>query len=92
MLNNPLSILAIIGKDKWMHFTISLLIELFIFAVCKACGLGAWVAAPAFIIAFGAGFIKEKIDARNGGTFDNYDIVADFLGCFVGLVFIALVI
>ena len=86
-----MNILASIGKDKWIHFTISLLIELFIFAVCRICGFGVWSVIPAFVIALGIGFIKEKIDAKTSG-FNPYDIVADFLGCFLGVILISLMV
>lgn len=84
--------LANIGKDKWMHYTVSMLIMLFIYTICSACGLGSWTVAPAFVVSMGIGVIKEKLDAKRGGQFDHNDIAADFFGCFTAIILIALLL
>lgn len=86
------NMLAFIGKDKYIHYIVCLLITLFAYAIGTACGLGNWVVAPAIVLALGAGFLKEKYDAKHGGTFDNYDIVADFFGVFTAVVLIAIML
>ena len=40
------NIINSIGKDKWIHFTFSLLILLFPYFICHACGVNVWVVAP----------------------------------------------
>ena len=81
-----------VGTDKYIHYIACLLITLFVFAIGTACGLGNWVVAPAIVLALGAGFFKEKYDAKHGGIFDNYDIVADFFGMFTAVVLIAIML
>lgn len=75
-----------------MHYTVSMLIMLFIYAICSACGLGSWTVAPAFVVSMGIGVIKEKLDAKRGGQFDHNDIAADFFGCFTAIILIALLL
>lgn len=91
MFKNLSNILASIGKDKWAHFAISLALILVIYAI-GSIWLGPVASAPAFVIALGVGFLKEYIDKKKGGTYDPYDIIADFIGCFLGLVIIALIL
>ena len=86
MFKNLITLINAIGKDKWMHYTACLLICLFLFAIGHACKLGAWVAGAAFAVAVLAGFLKEKVDQKKTGVFDNHDFVADFLGAFTGIV------
>lgn len=90
-MSNLSNIFASIGKDKWAHFAISLALVLVIYAV-GSIWLGAVAAAPAFVIALAVGIIKEYADKKGNGVFDPYDIVADFLGCFLGVVIIALLL
>lgn len=92
MCKNLIKCLAAIGKDKWMHFAISMLLTLMLYAIGSACGLGAVAIAPAFFISMLVGFIKEKYDSKHGGIFDHYDIVADFLGCFISVVIASLLL
>lgn len=89
MFENLKRMISFIGKDKYIHFTICLAITLVIYAI-GSIWLGPVAAAPAFVIAILAGIAKERYDKTHGGFYDQYDIVADFLGCFLGLVIIAL--
>lgn len=92
MCKNLIKGLAAIEKDKWMHFAVSMLLTLVLYAICSACGLGSWTVAPAFVVTMGIGVIKEKLDAKRGGQFDHNDIAADFFGCFTAIILIALLL
>lgn len=80
------------GKDKYVHFIVSLLLSLFLFAGGLFLGLGTCAIVPAILgtAAFGIG--KEFYDKKHTGLFDKSDLVADFLGCFLGIVIIALIV
>lgn len=91
MWNKIIAIFASVDKDKILHFTVCLVLALLIYGICHVCGLGYYGAIPAFCIPMLLGVIKEISDKRSGGEVDHYDLVADFFGCFVALVFIALV-
>ena len=85
-----MNILASIGKDKWMHFTACLVLTLFVFILGCACGIKPAISAvPAFVIPIAAGVCKELVDKKKTGLLDHYDIVADFLGTFLGIVIIS---
>ena len=90
MFNKNSNLLFRIPQDKWIHFTVCLIMALFVYAICNICGLGVYGAIPAFVLPMFLGVVKEIVDRKSGGEFDHYDIVADFLGCFVGLVLIAI--
>lgn len=91
-MSNFTNMWSAIGKDKYVHYTVCLLITLFLYAIGSACGMGSVAIAPAFVIALLVGFLKEKHDSKNGGRFDHYDIVADFLGSFTAVVIAALLL
>ena len=40
----------------------------------------------------GAGIGKEIYDSKHGGQFDHYDIISDFIGCFIAVVISALLL
>lgn len=84
------SIFSAIGKDKYIHFLVSLILVQSIYIIGSLCKLGIYSVIPAIVIALAVGILKEKHDSKGSGTFDNYDIVADFLGVFLGVVFISL--
>jgi VanZ family protein len=86
-----IKLLAAISKDKLLHFTVCLVMALFIYGVCHVCGLGYFGAIPAFCVPMILGIVKEISDKKTGSELDHYDVIADFFGCFVALVFIALV-
>ena len=90
-MSNLSNIFASIGKDKWAHFAISLALVLVIYAVCSI-WLGPVAAGIAFVVSMGVGVIKEIADKKGNGAFDPYDIVANFLGCFLGVIIIALLL
>lgn len=81
-----------IGKDKWIHFIACYLITQVSFAICHACGLGVIYVAPAFILGFGAGVAKEIYDSKHGGTFDRFDLAADFIGAWLAVIVISLML
>lgn len=88
-----MSIINFIDKDKLMHFVVCLVLTLVIFIICCACGLSASIASvPAFFGAIIVGVCKEVYDSKHGGVFDHYDIVADFLGAFLGIILVACII
>ena len=90
MSNGLSNVLSLIGKDKYIHFTVCLIFTLFVFAVGGMCGLGIYSALPAMVLPVVAGILKECSDKKKGGEFSKADIAADFLGMFVGMVLIAL--
>lgn len=85
-------LLNAIGKDKWMHFTLSLILMQLIYAVLSAVGLGAYAIIPALVVTMAVGVIKEFKDKKETGLFDHHDIVADFLGCFIAIVIASLLL
>lgn len=77
-----------IGGDKWVHLLACLLLTFVIgqgvhlfscydMAVCAAIG-----GIAAMII----GCLKEVLDEFMGGEVDYKDLVADFIGCVIGLI------
>ena len=81
-----------IGKDKWIHFILCFLITQVSFAICHACGLGvAWV-FPTFLLGLGAGIAKEVYDSKHGGQFDRFDLAADFIGAWLGVIVLSLML
>lgn len=86
------NILSFIGKDKIVHFTVCLVLTLLLYAIGSACGLGVIAIAPAFFLTMGIGILKEVYDSKHNGKFDHYDIVSDFLGCFLAVVISALLL
>lgn len=90
-MGNLSNIIASIGKDKYIHFGVCLVLTLVVYAVASV-----WMGPAATAVAFAAsiivGICKEFYDKKKTGLFDPYDIVADFLGAFLGIVIIALIL
>lgn len=84
--------LSRIGKDKWIHFIICCLITQVSFSIFHACGLGAAWVIVAFLLGLGAGVAKEIYDAKHGGTFDRFDLAADFIGAWLGVITLSLML
>lgn len=84
--------ISFIGKDKIVHFTVSLVLVFVIYVVGSLCGLGVAATIPAFFLSMGFGVAKEFYDRKHGGCFDHYDIVSDFIGCFLAIVLISLML
>lgn len=78
-----------IGKDKWMHFTLSLIATVGLFGVF-AYFVGLW-ACLSIVPVMLLGVAKELWD-RKHGTCEANDLVADFYGCFTALCLEALII
>lgn len=81
-----------VEKDKYIHFICSLLISLFVFAICNLLKLGVYSAVPAITVPLIVGLCKELIDKKKTGNFDKADLATDFLGMFTGLIIIALLL
>lgn len=79
------------GKDRYIHFAFSLILTQLFTAVLLLVGTGNWslFVGPALVLILG--FAKEWMDETNGGEFEPFDIVWDFLGMFVALVLMILV-
>lgn len=92
MFSKLIQFISLIGNDKLLHFTVCLLLTLILYAVGSALGLGVIAIAPAFVITMGIGIGKEIYDRKHGGCFDHYDIVSDFIGCFLAIVLISLML
>jgi VanZ family protein len=92
MFNKISNLLFRIPQDKWIHFTVCLIIALVVYGICNICGLGVYGAIPAFVLPMFLGVVKEIADRKSGGEFGHYDLVADFLGTFVAMCIIALMI
>lgn len=73
-----------IGKDKWMHFVFSLIGTILLSALLGFFKLGAWAIGIGGAIVFLGGVGKEIYD-RKHGTPEVNDIIADFVGVFVGM-------
>ncbi|MBQ7911880.1 MAG: hypothetical protein IJ363_13985 [Clostridia bacterium] len=91
-IQNISNFLARFGKDRYLHFIVSLILTQFLAAALHILGAGnhSLIAAPLIVICLG--FAKEWMDERNGGEFEPYDIVWDFLGMFAGLVLMILIL
>lgn len=92
MSNGFKSFLYSIGTDKYIHFTVCLILSILAFAIGNMFNIGNYAAIPAIVVPLVAGLCKEISDKKRGGTFDNGDIAADFLGMFVGLVLVSLIL
>ena len=76
-----------IDGDKWVHLVGCMLLTFVVgqgvywlsdMALAECAGIGATAAMT-------AGFFKEWIDEFRGGELDYHDLVADFIGCMIGL-------
>lgn len=76
-----------IEGDKWVHLVVCLLLTFVVgqgvhwfseMELAECAGIGATAAMT-------AGFFKEWIDEFRGGEMDYMDLVADFIGCMIGL-------
>ena len=81
-----------ISKDKLLHFTICFIITLVVFAVPYAFGVGAISVVPAFFVGLGIGALKEWYDKKHGGQFNPYDLAADFIGVWLAVAIISLIL
>lgn len=85
--------LSNIDKDKWMHFTICLIVSLlvgieakFLFPELSA----AEIACASWIVGWLVGFGKEIYDEIKYKGSDPYDWAADFLGSTLGTLIVLL--
>lgn len=84
-----------IGKDKWIHFTVCLIIALIAGIVTKwLCPdlSKAGVMCAAWTVGFVAGLTKEICDEIKSGSSDAYDWAADFIGSTLGAVIVLLLV
>lgn len=58
-----MNILASIGKDKWMHFTVSLVLEMFIYAILFI-WLNIYAAPVAIAVPLALGIIRSMSTGR----------------------------
>ena len=79
------------GKDKWMHFSVCIILTLVVFAICFALGLGKMAIVPAIVVTALVGVGKEIYDKKKTGLFEQGDILADMFGIMIGCI-IALII
>lgn len=81
MISKLFKLLAGIDKDRWMHFTMGVIIAATVFAFfALICGFW-WGLALSVVLVVAAGFWKEWWDRRNDGTSDVIDFI---VGCFGG--------
>lgn len=78
-----------VGKDRYVHLLVSLVLTCVLIAIFGLCGLGnyGFAIAPAVVLLLGAW--KEYMDQKQK-IGDVYDLVFDFLGVFTGMVILAL--
>lgn len=76
-------------RDKLFHFLACETIVMVLAIILRLIGMGNWAYLIAFVLALGAGFVKELHDRKTSG-YDKLDLAADFLGAFAGLVFVFL--
>lgn len=74
------------GRDRYYHFIFALVLTQLFTAVLAILGGGNWsmFVGPCLVLILC--FLKEALDAKNGGGFEPYDIVWGFLGIFLGMV------
>ena len=81
-----------IGSDKYLHCIVSLLITfvagqllnvIFHFGLPLSAAIGA-------AISFDIGLLKEVWDKIHHRSFDEADVLADFIGCMIGLLVTAI--
>lgn len=74
------------GRDRYYHFIFALVLTQLFTAVLAILGGGNWsmFVGPCLVLILC--FLKEALDAKNGGGFEPYDIVWGFLGMFLGMV------
>lgn len=92
ILNKLMDFFFHFGVDRYIHFTVSLVLTILIAGTLGIAGVGsiALAIAPAFVMALGVA--KEFYDKKTTGRFDRNDIVSDFLGIFLAVVLMVLVI
>ncbi|MBR1434154.1 MAG: hypothetical protein IJ584_03460 [Bacteroidales bacterium] len=80
------------GKDRYIHYSLSLVLTQLLTALMLIIGLGNWsiFIGPALVLCLG--FAKEFYDEKNGEGFEPYDVVWDFLGVFTGIVLMILIL
>ena len=74
-----------IGKDKVLHFVVSMAIAMGVMSLCMTFGL-LIAMSVATIVCVSASLAKEIYDChkKNPTGFDWYDLLADFLGMSFG--------
>lgn len=84
---------ALGGEDKLLHACACVLLT--IFASSLVCHFGGNTPAVGGVIgaltALFVGIVKELYDFFTGGEFDRHDLLADFIGCVVGFVYVVTV-
>ena len=84
-----------IGKDKWIHFTVCLIITLLAGVItnwlCPDLSK-AGVMSAAWTVGFVAGLTKEIYDEIKSGSSDPYDWAADFIGSTLGAIIVLLLV
>lgn len=80
-----------IPSDKWVHIVVSLVLTFIIgqgihlFSEYDLPSCGAMGGVAAFVL----GGVKEAFDEFTGGELGYKDLVADFLGCLMGIATVA---
>ena len=76
-----------LGKDKVLHFAISLVISLVAATIFKVCGADKWtIVAVAWFAGFFAGVAKELYDEWKYKGADEADWTADVIGTTLGTI------
>lgn len=93
MIEKILAFFGSIDKDKWMHFTICLIVSLlagieakFLFPELSA----AEIACASWIVGYIVGLGKEIYDEIKTKSSDPYDWAADLMGATLGTVVVLL--
>lgn len=80
------------GKDRYIHYSLSLVLTQLLTALMFIIGLGGWSIFIGPVLVLCLGFAKEFYDEKNGEGFEPYDVVWDFLGVFTGIVLMILIL
>ena len=93
MIDKIFAFFGSIGKDKWIHFTVCLIVSLLAGIVTKSLYpqlCAAEIACASWVVGYMVGLGKEIYDEIKYKGSEPYDWAADFLGSTSGTVIVLL--
>jgi len=84
-----------IGKDKWIHFVVCLIVSLLAGIVTKSLYPNlcpAEIACVSWVVGYMVGLCKEIYDEIKTKSSDPYDWAADFIGSTSGTIIVLLLV
>ena len=73
--------------DKLLHFAFSFIIMIVFDLIARMIGCNQSILLAAILTMF-VGIAKELYDEKQGGRFDGWDLLADFIGVALAIIFI----